>query len=170
MFPAMNPRRNPLPALFGLALALLLGGCVYEVPLTEEASVPIDPALLGTWTLTEADSPAKVVTAVVTRLSDTEYAVATTAYSEKIQCYRAWPVTFEDRRYLQLEMLNDGNPDLHAQIYLVGKLSLDGDTLALSLLSLDGDYATHAALQQAIRDRRDDPKLFKPLYTGIRVK
>ncbi|MDP0496953.1 MAG: hypothetical protein Q7Q73_12190 [Verrucomicrobiota bacterium JB024] len=165
----MNTLHNPLPALVGLALALLLGGCVYEVPLTEEASVPIDPALLGTWTLTETDNPAKTLTVVITRLSDTEYVVATTTYAEKIQCYRAWPVELDGVRYLQLQLLYDGNPDLPAQIYLVGQLSLDGDQLALSLLTLKRHDTSSEDFRQALRENLGQPDLFKPVYTGLRA-
>jgi hypothetical protein len=166
----MKTLRNPLPALVGLALALLLGGCVYEVPLTEEANVPIDHALLGTWTLTETNNPAKTLTAVITRLSDTEYVVATTTYAEKIQCYRAWPVELDGVRYLQLKALDNGIFKKDAKPYLVGRLELESNKLTLSLLTLDGDgLSTPEALRQALRNHADDPDLFLPFAVGTRA-
>ncbi|MBC2596113.1 hypothetical protein H5P28_17735 [Ruficoccus amylovorans] len=166
----MKTRFVSLLAALGLGVALLLGGCVYEVPLAEEANVPVDPALLGTWTLVQPDDPANSITAVVSQLSATEYVVATTGYAEKTQCYRAWPVEFDGVRYLQLQGLNDGTFKKNEKVYLLGKLDRNGDHLNLSLLMLKGEFANSDALQQALRENISKPDTFRELYTGARLK
>ena len=65
------------PAILSAAAVLFLVGCVYDSPLTQEHTIPIDPAVLGLWEQIpkegEKTNPDERI--LVMKFSATEYSI-----------------------------------------------------------------------------------------------
>ncbi len=142
---------------------LLLGGCIYDVPLVEKAEVPVDPALTGIWqmipdegTLEDPDDRL-----VILPFSKTEY-VAISGQSDAALYFRAYPVRLDGMELIQLEWLQvEPGGD---ERYHVCRYTLENGVLTVETLNDDvvGRRITDSkALCKTLLVNRDDPELFE---------
>jgi len=152
------------PCALAAVAVMLVAGCDYEAPLTNEANIPIDPALLGNWEIMaepdEAPFPGENLL-VILRLSPTEYLV----HDKAGHYYRGCLVDVGGHRCFQLEDL--GNGVEAAAGYLLGSYAFDGGTLTVSLLNEQRvpsrTLKSSDEIRAAIVANRDAPDLFEPL-------
>jgi hypothetical protein len=143
------------PTLGGLlAIALLLAGCNYEVPLTARATRKIDERLLGVW-LGGDDGKDPMV---VRQLDDSTYVVAMDD-----DLYRAFHSDLAGTAFISVQELGDRRK----YAYVTAEISTDGRQLTVRLVNdkiVPDDTKGRAALQKLIRAHLADPALFnKPL-------
>ncbi len=155
------------PFALVVVTAILIAGCDYESPLTTEANVPIDPALLGAWEVIEepgeAPPPGENLL-VMLRLSPTEYLV----HDKDGNYYRGCLVDVGGQRCFQLQDLGNGVDTSAATAgYLLGTCVPDGDTLTVSLLNEElvppRTLKATADIRAAVMRHRDAPDLFEPV-------
>jgi len=152
------------PFALAAVTVMLVAGCDYEAPLTTEANIPIDPALLGNWEIMEEPDEAPFPDEnllVILRLSPTEYLV----HDKAGHYYRGCLVDVGGHRCFQLENL--GNGVEAASGYFLGACAVDGGTLTVSLLNEQRvpsrTLKTSDEIRVAIAANRDAPDLFEPV-------
>lgn len=146
-----------------LFVILLLCGCIYEVPVVEEAVIPVDPALTGTWQEIPdegklADSADRMV---VLAFSANEYIVAFSPTDDAIY-YRAYLIKVDDLMLVQLKMLELAGDKKKS--YLVCRYAVQDGILTVETLNADvvsDDIKDSAALRETLLANRDNPDLFK---------
>lgn len=148
--------------LASLLIGLFLCGCVYEVPLVEEAVVLIDPELTGTWQLIPDEGEPEDPTAqlVILPFSQTEYAVICSPAQNDRTVFRAYPAHVNGMELVQLEWLQAeaGQKRYHVCRYTLLEGRLTVQTLNNDLVS---DLITDsAALREALIENCRDPKIF----------
>ena len=162
----MNPVVCLLRTLFALVATLCSVGCLYTVPVTEEHSVPVDPAVLGLWEEVpegegRAEAPPQML---VLQFSQTEYLVEYPVGKEAFY-FRAWPVKVAGLTAVQLQVIRDNEGRLttpkpyHVVAYQAREGMLEVRTLNDDLVGRE--FATPKALVAAIEAHRDDPELFR---------
>lgn len=165
---------------FATVVALALAGCDYEAPLSSEATIPIDPALLGAWelvpeTAAEKDDAEKENAdkeklsadpdgpLVILRFSATEYLV----HDPGGQFFRGTLVDIGGHRVLQLEDLGTAaGPRQGPPAFVFGTATVTGDTLSFSLLNdtlVPSSNRTTADIRAALLANRAAADLFEPL-------
>lgn len=136
--------------VFAVAVsAVLLLSCDYTLPLTEEPTRKVNPALLGTWAPLEEQDEAMTVR----MYDDHHYVIAT-----KGDLYRAHHTDVAGLPLISVQNLNDSD---RKWLYVVWKLSADGSELTMRSVNVsvvpDG---TRESILEAIAANRDNPKLF----------
>lgn len=154
-----------------LLSGLLVCGCIYDVPLTKEAVVPVDPALKGVWQLIpdegESEDPDDRV--MILPFSKTEYLAVVGADDDALY-FRAYPICVSGMELLQLEWLRAGEDD---HPYMVCRYTLKGGILTVGYLNNDlvsPDSKKSAALQEAVLANRSNPDLFEDSARYRRLK
>lgn len=151
-----------------LVLAIMLSGCQYLVPLSEEHNINIDTDLLGYWTMLpdESDPEASIDSMTVLQFSDSEYIVNYVSEGSGM-FFRAYLIAVGDQTLLQLELLGtDEGPyeesaDEHRFIvanYVLDQGKLEVKTLNTELVSRD--LRDSESLMQAFLANLDNPELF----------
>jgi len=143
--------RAVLPATVA-ALALFLAACTYDAPLETGSTIPIDPAVLGTWQAVDPgnDEPE---TMVILPFSPHEYLVHYPARSEDGMYFRAYPIKVAGVACVQLELLGTlkgretGRARFQVANYRITDGRLEIRTLNEALVSdeLSGTEALRAA-------------------------
>jgi len=158
--------------LSGLLVISVLCGCVYEVPLAEEAAVPIDPALTGTWQKIppEGEEVDPDESVAVLPFSKTEYVVVCTPSRNDVvlfvpgmheAVFRAYPIEVRNHKLIQLEWLQP-----HANggaRYQVCRYTLNDGVLTVETLNRDlvsPEMADSKELRNAVLENQDNPELF----------
>lgn len=162
----MNPAARLLRASLALAATLWSVGCLYTVPVTEEHSLPVDPAVLGLWEEVpegegRAEAPPRML---VLPFSQTEYLVEYPLGPEAFY-FRAWPVKVAGQTMVQLQVIRDNEGRLttpkpyHVVAYRTRDGMLDVRTLNDDLVGRK--FASTQELVAAIEAHREDPELFR---------
>ena len=120
---------------------LLLAGCVYEYPLTEEHTIPIDPAVLGLWQPIpddgeKADPDERML---VMKYSDTEYFILHPTGKNSIY-WRGYPIKVGGISCVQLKALgtNEGPvPPDEKELFNVASYALVDGQLVVKTLNTD---------------------------------
>lgn len=157
--------RTLLPVL---ALALVLcGGCVYEVPVTPDHAIPVDPAMVGLWQAVpepgQAEAPDERM--LVLQYSETEYAIRYPSGKDAMY-FRGYPIKVGNLRCVQVQLIGaEDRPvkDGDRKYQVVTCQLADG---VLEVRTLNPDVISKAAttsadLARAIRANLADPALFK---------
>jgi len=141
---------------------MLLAGCNYEVPLSQTASAPANPALAGTWTGQSADG--KHVSMEI-KISGTDYtATYTSTYTEGSDAltFKGFEITASGRNLIQLELQN-ADKDFQNNRYLFVKYELTPDGLSVYLLNTEVVSAKCQTTEELLKDidvHRQNPLLF----------
>lgn len=146
-----------------LAAALLLGGCVYEAPLSAKRKIPVDPAVLGFWEQVPEEKGDKPDRMAVLKLSETEYLINYPLGNDGMY-FRGWRIEVDGISCVQLELLGyadkglpPGEPRYQVVTYTLGS-GLEVRTLNTDLIGKN--LPDSAALQKAFRAHKDAPDLF----------
>lgn len=144
-------------------LGLLVAGCVYEVPLSNEPQQVVDKALLGRWQTTGADG--KVQELLVLPLGPKEYLVHYPSNAKDGIFFRAFVAQAGEVPIMQFQALGTAAGDVpdNGRVYHFGTFRLDGGQVVLRLLNeavVSPDAKTSEALAQAIGEQRQNPALF----------
>ena len=152
-----------------LSLAIVLGllsGCVYEVPVTANHTISIDPAVLGLWeeipeANKDADADAKML---VLKYSDTEYLVRYPSGKDAM-FFRAYPIKVGNLQCMQIQLLAEkdqpvaeGDRKYHVMSYRLADGVLELKTLNKERVS--DKLATSADVLKAIKANLAAPDLF----------
>jgi len=150
-----------------IALLLLIAGCEYQSPLTEEHGIPVDPAVLGVWEevpdkTDPATSPDRML---VLKFSDTEYLIEYPTGTKALY-FRGYPVRIADIDCVQVQLIGtaDGaavkaSNTYHVVTYAMGEGELEMKLLNTKLVS--GDLNDSAALRQAFMGNKGNKDLFR---------
>lgn len=156
-----------------VATLLTMGGCNYYAPLTEEHTVPIDPAVLGLWEelpfgVKMSDPPdERRQRILILKYSPTEYLV----YFFKGDggfYFRAYPINIESVACVQLELIGTSVGDAEKKDTKYGVVSyvlLNGQ-LELEILNenlVGPSLRDSASLRKAFRENRANERFFEPL-------
>lgn len=147
----------------GLFAGLLLCGCVYEVPLVDEAVVLIDPEVTGTWQMIPQEGEPEDPTAqlVILPFSRTEYVVIGAPAKKDRLVFRGYPGHINGLEIVQLEWLQAG-PEQNRYHVCRYTISEDG-RLAVQMLSTDvvSDLITDPdELRKILVEQCRNPKMF----------
>jgi hypothetical protein len=161
-------RSNEMKTLAFAALCIwMLSACEYELPLTREHTVPLDPAVLGTWEQStekrrESGNPRRMV---ILPFSQTEYLIHDPLGDEGIY-YRGYPIEIGGIPCIQLQILgtHEGPPKQEdVTLYHVASYQLTDGRLELRTLNTDlvsGHLKTTEALMEAFLRHKDSKDLF----------
>ena len=144
------------------AVLLLICSCIYEVPLVEQAELPVDSALLGTWQLIldEGELADQDIRMVILPFSATEYVVIYPPGDDGLY-YRAYPVRVGDMELMQLKWLQ-ADPE-EDEPYHVCRYRLVDGVLTVEALNDDvvsSEISSSEALREALLENRSHPEIF----------
>ena len=153
--------------LIALCSLLCLNACIYDAPLVGEATLPIDPALLGSWEFipedaASAETPERLV---IRKKSANVYAIEHIS-DDSTFYFDAWLAELEGIRFVQLEATGDNEGPVTAEdtdLFAVYSWAMEGGELVVKTLNADllpPDIEGTAALQAAFAEHRDNPDLF----------
>ncbi|MBM4152876.1 MAG: hypothetical protein FJ220_05065 [Kiritimatiellaceae bacterium] len=140
-------------------LLLTCCACVYDAPLVQEAILPIDPALEGTWYELIKDSrdidPDEKI--VITRFSATEQVVILSSR----EILRAYPIQIQDLNLMQLEWLTPKEKRFNVVRYAIQDGILTVEQLNLNIAS--NQIPDSVTLREALAVNRTNSDLFRKL-------
>lgn len=151
------PFRKLLFSAFAIA-SLLLGGCDYEVPLSEKPERAIDGRLIGEWV--SPDSWIKV------RPFDTDHYVIV----HNGALFRGWHSTVAGLSLVTVQALEDKN---RRYAYLAYEISADGRRLDLRFVRDDvvsKKIKDTAGMRKAVEQHAKHPELLSDLIPFTRLK
>jgi hypothetical protein len=141
------------------AICAFLMGCVYDFPITEKPTRPIDSRLLGNWTSPDGKSKMKVV-----KLDDRNYIVALDG-----DLYRVYHSDFDK---IPLVTAQDLSADSPKYCFCSWKLGDDG-LLMLRLVNdklIPDDTKTSREVRKLLKANLQSPDLFAEGQPMIRDK
>jgi len=155
-------------ALITVFILFVLSACEYDAPLVGEASLPIDPVLLGTWeSIPEDRTDEKSIERMVIRQDSANlYEIMIGADEDSIYA-KAWLAELEKIRFIQVQLTGDYKGPVDAQStgnFSAFSYTVINDGLAVQELNnelIPIDLADTAALQAAFIANKDDPSLFR---------
>jgi hypothetical protein len=155
------------PFLIVALTFFVLSACTYDAPLVEQASLPIDPALLGSWTIVSDDAADKTSDErVLVRRADGHHYAIEHIDAESVIYFTAWLAELEGIRFLQLEVTGDDEGPVghdESNLYSVFAYAVEGEELVVRSLNtqrVSEELDNTAALQEAFATHRNDPELF----------
>jgi hypothetical protein len=150
-----------------LSALTALCGCVYEVPLVEEALLPIDPAAVGVWTTVrdEAEGAAQAEKLVVLPFSGNEYMIIYPAGKDEMY-FRAYPVEVSGMKLIQLRWIGQRQSPLGGKEkpYQLCSYDITDDLLTIRVLNaelLDREAETPEKLQRSLFENKSAPGLLQ---------
>lgn len=153
--------------LFCLLVFLIPIGCWYDVPLTEERSIPVDPEVLGWWEYASDDAKDTEVKErmLVLQFSETEYLIHYLVGAKEAFYFRGYPIKIGGVACVQLQEIGfiDGVPDKNTKpFYAVAYQLTDGELVVkiLNTALVGEDLLGGEALRKAFLQHKDDPLLF----------
>ncbi len=157
--------------------ALLIAGCQYESPLTEEHTIAIDASALGLWEIIpeEGEKADPDYQMIILKYSDTEYLVHYPIGNDGLY-YRAYPIKIGKSSYIQIEIIGteDGPYDEDKkEIYHVISYTLENGELEIKSLNtdlVDDDLKDMKALRTAFLKNQDNKDLFTDPGKFRRIK
>lgn len=155
--------KKVISSLLLAALSMLLAGCQYDAPLSEEHNIPVDSSVLGLWA--PADQKDVDQRMLVLKYSDTEYLIHYPAGKNGIY-YRGYPINVGGRSCVQLEVIGTADspvdPD-EAERFQVASYAFQKGLLEVRLLNpkvVDHDLKDSEDLREAFLKNVDNPNLF----------
>ena len=162
---------------FLIVILLLFAGCLYEVPLPKEHTIPVDLSILGLWELLsgegeELDLDKRMM---ILKFSDTE-ALIHYPIGEDGLYFRAYAIKIGNMSCVQLQVIGneDGPPEkdekdlYHVASYVLAKGILEVKLLETNLV--DADLKNSEALRAASLKHQDNKDLFIDPSRFRRVK
>jgi len=162
-----------------LTTVLLLVGCEYEIALSEPMGLPIDNAVLGTWTKLDKHgevgrNPDQIS---IYAFSQGQYLVVDIGSNPLY--FRAYPILINGLDCVQMKLLVDAdelrNPEENTQekekLYMVIQYAIEDGNLIVSSLNpelVSRDITSTEELLEAVNAHADDPDLFGAKETYIR--
>jgi hypothetical protein len=140
-----------------LVAVLLLAGCNYDFPLTEQPTHGVDARLLGHWVAHDPDNGKEMVMNV-RRLDDTTYVIGLDD-----DLYRAFHSDFAGLALVSVQDLQEGGDD-RKYVYFQWQLSADGTQLTLRGVSpkvVPEETKTAAEARRLVEANRANPALFR---------
>jgi len=137
---------------FGIVAAaccFVLSGCLYDFPITAQATRKVNARLLGNWTSKDGKNKLKVV-----KLDDSNYIVSCDG-----DLYRAYHSDVADTPFVSVQNLESDKPQY---AYWTWKLSGDG-TLRLRNVNdkvVPDDTKDSASVQKLLKENLQNPALF----------
>ncbi len=150
------------------AVAACLTGCDYTVQLAKTPELPIDKALVGSWSRTDDNDPAQRL--LVLPLGPNEYLVSFPAGEKDAMFARACLCKAGEWTLAQVTWFGTARgvtPD-DDRVYQYAAYTVKGDTLQVGLLNADvvkRDVTTAEALVKALGSNRQNPDLFREAMT-----
>lgn len=151
-----------------LSLALVLfSGCIYEVPMTPDHAIPVDPAMVGLWQGVpepgKADEPDARM--LVLKYSDTEYVIRYPSGRDAMY-FRGYPIKVGNLQCVQIQLIGGDDQPVKGddRRYHVVACKLADGVLEVRTLNPDvisNQVTTSADLAKAIRANLANPDLFK---------
>jgi len=155
---------------------LVIVGCDYQVPLTEEHNISIDPSVLGIWEgVTDGDKPSNPdERMVILKYADTEYLVHYPTGKDGLY-FRAYPIKVEGVSCVQIQQIGtaDGDIGKEGRKYHVISYTLSNGNLEITMLNTDlvgKNLPDSTGLRQAFLKHKDSKDLFKNPGKFRRVK
>jgi hypothetical protein len=161
--------------MLAIAIAVILFGCDFKVPLVEAPALEIDKSLIGLWEATEnGKQPERLL---VLPLGTREYMVSYPAGAKDGLFARACLARCGEMTLVQLEWIGTAEGKLaddgDRRVYQVAKHSLENDKLEVRMLStslVDKEATSTAQLRKTIEKNRDHEDLFGEPTVFQRVK
>jgi len=159
------------------ACFLVIAGCEYEAPLTDEHSIPIDSAVLGLWELIpeEGNKPKPEERAMVLKYSDTEYLIHY-PLGEEGMYFRGYLINIGGISCIQVERIGSasGPPDEDdMDRFHVVSYKVENGNLVVKILNtdlVDDGLKDSKALKKAFLKHKDNESLFRDPGIFRRVK
>jgi hypothetical protein len=148
---------------------LMIMGCVYQAPLTENHTIPVDPAVLGLWEqISDDNDPSPPESMLILRYSATEYLVEYPTAKDAM-VYRCYPIRIGDVSAVQIQVIGTAEGDVAQEEsrYHVVSYSMVNGELVIKTLNTDlvsKDLHDSAALSQAFLKNKGGGDLFR--YPG----
>ncbi len=154
--------------LLSVVVLLLLTGCNYEAPLTEEHSIPIDQSALGLWELVpeKSERPGENERMMILKYSDTEYLIHYPIGKEGMY-FRGYPIKIGGLLCVQIQLIGtaEGNPDKDdKKLFHVVSYQWSNGELIIKTLNTDlvrNDIKDSKALKKAFLKHKADKGLFR---------
>jgi hypothetical protein len=156
---------------------LLLSACVYDVPLSDERIIAVEPALLGLWeALPEegAETGSGPEQLRVFQFSNTEYMVQHTDEGSSLY-FRAWTIEVGGVRAMQMQWIGDQDEPVGEDKpgrYMVLSYNLGDQGLEVKGLNTEiipEDTADTRTMQEAFIANRDREDLWSELVIYQKV-
>lgn len=161
---------------FVIVAILVMGGCDYPFPLTEEHNISIDPSVLGHWEEVPqgGKAPDPNERMLIFKYTDTEYLVHYPTGKGGMY-FRGYPIKIEGVSCVQIQLIGDVDGDVKKEdrkyqvvSYALSKGELEIRTLNTDLV--DKDLQDSAKLRQAFLKNKDNKELFKDPGKFRRIK
>jgi hypothetical protein len=154
---------------------LLLAACEYNVPLTTDHNVSIDPAVLGSWKIASIENKDDDTEIRIHQFSDTEYAVHYLEDGGNLY-FRAYAINVGGVSAIQLELIGSGEKSVgrdEDDRYHVASYKIVDDLLHIGTLNsdlVDDELPDSESLRSAFIKHKDNPELFNDPGVFRRVK
>lgn len=174
MFCTMKTRiTRPWRAVLPAAIGLLLTACTYDAPLVTQATIPIDPAVLGVWQAADDESDGAPARMVILPFSPTEYLVHYPTAQDDSMYFRGYAIQVAGISCVQLELLGSHRGrETGKDRYQVAQYALTGDKLEIRTLNdavVSAELSGTAALHEAVQKNASHPDLFNEPGVFVRV-
>lgn len=157
---------NPL-FLVAIILSVLLAGCEYENPLSNEHNIPVDSAVLGLWeTIPDNDGVAgSNEKMLILKYSGTGYLIHYPIGDEAFY-FRGYPIKIGNISCVQIQLIGDSNGDIKKEErkYQVVSYRLSKDELEIKTLNtdlVDKDLKESNKLRKAFMKNSGNKELFQ---------
>lgn len=156
-----------------IVYCLLLAGCDFTVPLSENPEMVVDDRAIGLWERTKAGG--KTERLLVLPLSGHEYFVSWPEGANTELYARAHQFDFSGKTLVQLQWFGNsdgGMPDDNRQ-YQLAVCEITGKALHIRLLNADvvgKDHASSDDLAAAIKANNNNPSLFRDKMTFEKIE
>ena len=164
-----------LAGILAIVAFLVIPGCDYLAPLTEEHTIPVDASVLGLWEETpRGDKPSSPDERIlILKYTDTEYLIRYPAGKDGLY-FRGYPVKVEGVSCVQIQQIGtaDGDIEKEDRKYQVISYTLSNGELEIRTLNtdLDKNLPDGAALRGALLKHKDNKDLFNNPGKFRRVK
>jgi hypothetical protein len=129
--------KNLFPVLCGVCL---LASCVFEQPFEPEARLSLDPAVAGLWQEEVSDAERAPNRLLVLVHSDHEWLVQyPVGEADKTMFFRAWPIDLAGDRYVQIQLIGNGNGPVKPEDRKFHLLKLQAVEDSLAFMTLNAD-------------------------------
>ena len=155
-------------AVYPVVGVLVLSGCIYEAPITEEHSISIDQSVLGLWELVpeKGEQPDPNERMMILKYAATEYLIHYPVGKDGMYL-RAYPVRIGGIPCVQLQLIGteEGNLDKNdKKLFHVASYQLSDGELVIKTLNTDlvrDGLKDSEALKKAFLKHKDAKDLFR---------
>jgi hypothetical protein len=154
--------------LLSVVVLLLLTGCNYEAPLTEEHSISIDQSVLGLWELVpdKGEQPDQNERMMILKYADTEYLIHYPIGKDGMY-FRGYPIKIGGVPCVQIQLIGTAEGHLDKDdttLFQVVSYQLFNGELIIKTLNTDlvrNDLKDSEALKKAFLKHKGDKDLFR---------